>query len=165
MNKLEAIRAKIHTIDTLKRQIAQWRFLGDTVVFTNGCFDIIHKGHIDYLCKAADLGKRLIVALNSDESVKMLGKGNSRPLQDQGTRELIMASFHFVDGVVLFTEETPYELIKELQPDILVKGGDWKEKDIVGGDIVKAKGGKVLSIPFLEGYSTTAIENKIKNSK
>lgn len=163
MNKLEAIRAKIHTIDTLKRSIAQWKLFDEKVVFTNGCFDIMHKGHIDYLCKAADLGNKLIVALNADESVKKLGKGSTRPLQDQGTRELIVASFHFVDAVILFTEDTPYELIKELQPDILVKGGDWKVSDIVGSDIVKAKGGEVISIPFLEGYSTTAIENKIKN--
>jgi D-glycero-beta-D-manno-heptose 1-phosphate adenylyltransferase len=162
MTNLEAVRSRIYSIDSLKKAIAQWRFLGDKVVFTNGCFDILHKGHIDYLSKAADLGKKLVVGINADESVKMLGKGSTRPLQDQGSRELILASLRFVDAVILFTEETPYELIKELQPDVLVKGGDWKTDDIVGADIVKANGGEVISIPFLEGYSTTSIENKIK---
>ena len=142
-----------------------------TIVFTNGCFDIIHRGHIDYLAKASDLGGKLIVGINSDASVKRLGKSNSRPLQDEQTRALIIASLHFVSGVIIFDEETPLELIKLVNPHVLVKGADYdaneknkeSKKYIVGSDSVKANGGEVRTIEFLEGFSTTAIENKIKN--
>ena len=138
----------------------KWKEEQHKVVFTNGCFDIIHLGHIDYLSKASFLGDKLIVAVNSDESVRLL-KGENRPIQDEISRLIIMASFSFVDAVVLFSEETPFNIINLLKPDILVKGGDYKADSIVGADIVEGYGGKVEIIPFLEGYSTSAIENKI----
>ena len=138
----------------------KWKEEQHKVVFTNGCFDIIHLGHIDYLSKASFLGDKLIVAVNSDESVRLL-KGENRPIQDEISRLIIMASFSFVDAVVLFSEETPFNIINLLKPDILVKGGDYKADSIVGADIVEGYGGKVEISPFLEGYSTSAIENKI----
>ena len=162
MSKLEIIQKKIFvTADAdYIRMLTISKFLGKKIVFTNGCFDLLHLGHIDYLSKAADLGNMLIIGLNSDLSVSRI-KGNTRPLQDERSRAMVLASLGFVDVVVLFGEDTPYELIKATQPDILVKGADYKPEDIVGYDIVKNKGGEIITIEFLEGYSTTAIENKI----
>jgi rfaE bifunctional protein nucleotidyltransferase chain/domain len=170
---LEVIKSKIFTIDAILKPLAVWRFTDKKIVFTNGCFDIIHQGHIDYLAKASDLGDALIVAINSDASVKRQGKSNSRPLQDEQTRAMIMAAFHFVSAVLIFDEDTPEELISKLKPDVLVKGADYdaNEKDknskkyIVGSDLVKQNGGEVKTIEFLPGYSTTAIEQKIKATK
>ena len=162
MTNLEIIKKKIFSCEALLRQIAIWRMKDLKIVFTNGCFDILHHGHVDYLSKAADLGDVLIIGLNSDSSVKKLNKGANRPIQNENDRALILSAFQFIEAIILFEEDTPYELIKAIQPDVLVKGGDWKETDIVGADIVKAKGGAVISIPFVEGYSTTNIENKIK---
>jgi rfaE bifunctional protein nucleotidyltransferase chain/domain len=130
------------------------------VVFTNGCFDILHLGHIEYLAKAANLGDVLVIGMNSDHSVHRI-KGDSRPINDEHSRSMVLASLEFVTAVVLFDEETPYELIKIIQPDILVKGRDYKIKEIVGHDIVLAKGGKVKTIELTLGYSTTGIEQKI----
>jgi D-glycero-beta-D-manno-heptose 1-phosphate adenylyltransferase len=162
LTNLDIIKRKIYTKEFLLKQIAIWRMKDLKIVFTNGCFDILHPGHIDYLSKAADLGDILIVGLNSDSSVKQLNKGTNRPIQTQDDRSIILSSIQFIEAIIIFDEATPYELIKALKPDILVKGGDWKEADIVGSDIVKAKGGSVISIPFVEGYSTTNIEAKIK---
>ena len=172
ISALEVIKAKIYTIELLLPPINVWRFKGDKVVFTNGCFDIIHRGHIDYLAKASDLGGKLIVAINSDASVKRQGKSTSRPLQDEETRAMIMASLHFVSAVIIFDEDTPENLIKIINPDVLVKGADYdanetskqSKKYIVGSDIVKANAGEVKSIEFLEGFSTSAIEAKIKTN-
>jgi D-glycero-beta-D-manno-heptose 1-phosphate adenylyltransferase len=164
MNKLELIQSKIYKWEDLSRTIAIWKFKDRKIVFTNGCFDILHKGHVTYLAEAAELGDNLIVGLNSDESIKKLKKGPGRPIQDQDSRALILASLHHVSAVILFDEETPAELIKLVQPDVLVKGGDWKPEQIVGHDTVKARGGEVVSIDYLPGYSTTAIEQKIKSS-
>lgn len=133
------------------------------IVFTNGCFDIIHRGHVDYLNKAADLGDLLFVGLNTDASVSKL-KGPHRPIQDEQSRLMIMAALECVSAVCLFDEETPLNLINEVQPDVLVKGSDYAPENIVGYDIVKAKGGEVLTIDFIDGYSTSGIERKIKNS-
>ena len=144
--------------------LSQLRFKGKKVVFTNGCFDILHRGHIEYLAKARDLGDVLIVGLNSDDSVSRL-KGKHRPLQDEVSRALAMASLSFVDYVVLFSEDTPYNLIKTVKPDILVKGSDYKPEDIVGFDILQEYGGKVETIDFVPGYSTTNIEKKILATK
>ena len=130
------------------------------MVFTNGCFDILHLGHIDYLTKAADLGDRLIVAVNTDSSVSAL-KGPSRPIIDEETRAMKLASLVFVDAVILFGEETPLKLITEVRPNILVKGGDYTIDTIVGASEVQDNGGEVVVIPFLEGHSTTSIVNKI----
>jgi D-beta-D-heptose 7-phosphate kinase/D-beta-D-heptose 1-phosphate adenosyltransferase len=133
------------------------------VVFTNGCFDIIHRGHVEYLYEAKSLGDYLVVGLNSDDSVRRL-KGETRPLQNQGDRAYVLDSLKCVDAVIIFGEDTPYELIKSVLPDFLVKGGDWKEADIVGSDIVTGNGGKVISLKFVDSYSTTNLINKIKNS-
>ena len=160
---LEIIKQKILSSYTLEKEIRRWNFLSKKIVFTNGCFDILHLGHIDYLSKAADLGDILIIGVNTDEGVARL-KGPSRPICDQTQRTMILASLHIVDAVVLFNEDTPYELIKVVQPDVLVKGADYKPDDIVGYDIVKAKNGIVTTIEYLPGYSTSEIESKIKGN-
>jgi D-glycero-beta-D-manno-heptose 1-phosphate adenylyltransferase len=160
MDKLEVIEQKIIADGGLDKLLSYWHFQNKIVVFTNGCFDVLHRGHIIYLAKAAAQGDILIVGLNSDASVKRI-KGPSRPLQDEQSRALILASLHFVSKVVLFDEDTPYNLIKKVQPDILVKGADYKPEEIVGYDIVKAKGGKVVTIDFVEGYSTTGLIKKM----
>jgi D-glycero-beta-D-manno-heptose 1-phosphate adenylyltransferase len=162
MQQLEVIKNKILSGPDLERQLAYWRFRDNKIVFTNGCFDLLHLGHIDYLSKAADLGNILLIGLNTDASVKRI-KGGNRPLQDQESRALILASLKFVAAVVLFDEDTPYELIHQVQPDILVKGADYKPEEIVGYDIVMAKGREVVTIDFLPGYSTSAIEKKIRS--
>lgn len=162
MNKHSSVRTKImETQQALQSQLDLWRREKQTIVFTNGCFDILHRGHVDYLSKAADLGNKLIIGVNTDASVSKL-KGPHRPIQDQESRMLILASLTFVDAVILFDEPTPYELIKLVQPDILVKGSDYQVENIVGYDIVQAKGGKIKTIDFIPGYSTSAIESKIK---
>jgi rfaE bifunctional protein nucleotidyltransferase chain/domain len=144
-------------------QLAVWRFHGNKIVFTNGCFDILHLGHIDYLAKAAAEGTLLIVGLNTDASVKRI-KGDSRPINDEESRAMSLAAMGFVGAVILFDEDTPYELIKTVQPDVLVKGKDYEPADIVGADIVENKGGKVVTMDFIEGYSSSAIIDKIKKT-
>jgi rfaE bifunctional protein nucleotidyltransferase chain/domain len=163
MSKHKQVLEKIFTWETLPIKIAEWAEFGKKVVFTNGCFDILHKGHVDYLAKAADLGEMLVVGINTDASVSKL-KGIHRPIQDENSRLQIVASLGFVDAVILFEEPTPYRLIGLVQPDVLVKGSDYQPENIVGYDIVKAKGGEVKTIDFIAGYSTSAIENKIKLS-
>lgn len=164
MKYQQKIQQKIINSDTeLDALLVDWVAHGYKVVFTNGCFDLLHRGHVDYLSKARDLGDKLFLGLNTDASVSAL-KGEHRPIQDEQSRMQIMASLDFVDAVILFSEDTPYELIQKVQPDVLVKGADYNPKDIVGYDIVTAKGGEVQTIDFLEGYSTSSIENKIKNS-
>ncbi len=135
---------------------------GKKLVFTNGCFDIIHRGHVEYLNQAKSLGDYLIVAVNSDESVKRL-KGESRPVNNELDRMFVLENLKAVDFVVVFREDTPYEIIKKILPDYLVKGGDWKEEDIVGSDIVKANGGKTLSLKFVRNYSTTNVIKKLND--
>ena len=160
MQKIDIIKAKILCGEELERKLAFWRFKNLKIVFSNGCFDILHAGHVDYLSKAADEGDVLIIGLNTDASTKRL-KGPTRPINNQDARAMIMASLSFVTAVVLFDEDTPYNLIKQVQPDILVKGSDYKPEDIVGYDILKAKGGTVKTLDLLPGYSTTSIEQKI----
>ncbi len=132
------------------------------VVFTNGCFDIIHRGHVEYLNEAKSLGDFLVVGLNSDSSVRKL-KGPERPVVHETDRAFVLSSLKSVDAVIIFEEETPYELIKFVKPDFLVKGGDWKKEDIVGSDIVEEYGGKVISLKFVDSYSTTGLISKIKS--
>jgi D-glycero-beta-D-manno-heptose 1-phosphate adenylyltransferase len=156
MDKYELIKSKIITKEALRPLLNILKFKSKTIVFSNGCFDILHLGHIEYLSKAASLGDAMIIGLNSDASVKRL-KGPNRPVQDEQSRAMVMASLKFVDYVVLFEEDTPYELIDYIKPDILVKGSDYKEDEIVGADIVKKSGGKVVTIDLVEGYSTTSI--------
>lgn len=145
----------------LKEIVKKLKDEDKTIVFTNGCFDILHKGHIFYLKESAKLGDVLIVGLNSDSSVKLI-KGEGRPINDEESRAEVLSALRFVDYVVLFDEETPYNLISDIKPTILVKGGDYKEDEIVGADIVKALGGKVVVIPYLEGNSTTQIIERIR---
>ncbi|MBR5253604.1 MAG: D-glycero-beta-D-manno-heptose 1-phosphate adenylyltransferase [Bacteroidales bacterium] len=164
MTQIEQIERKIVCRKDLKELILKWREANERVVFTNGCFDLLHLGHVDYLAKAKDLGERLIIGVNTDSSVKRL-KGEHRPLQDENSRLHILAALQSVDAVVLFDEDTPYELIREIEPDILVKGADYKIENIVGYDIVTSRGGSVQTIEFIEGYSTTLIEKRILNSK
>ncbi len=164
MKHNEIIKSKLFTLDSLLRTIRVWKSEGKKIVFTNGCFDLLHLGHIDYLSKAADLGDVLIVGLNTDSSVKAL-KGKGRPINDEHSRAILLAALGFVDAVVLFDEDTPHNLIKTVEPDILVKGSDYKTEEIAGHEIVLAKGGKVITIDLLEGYSTTLIEEKISKIK
>jgi len=151
---------KIYTREDLVKQVAVWKQQGQRVVFTNGCFDILHLGHVDYLEKARALGDKLVVGVNTDASVSRL-KGPSRPLQDEMSRVRIMASLLFTNAIVLFDEETPYELIKSVMPDILVKGDDYTVENIVGHDIVLQNGGAVKTIALVKGYSTSNVVAKI----
>lgn len=158
---IELIRQKIQDITSAQRTLSAWRVNGHKIVFTNGCFDLIHPGHLHYLAEARSLGHRLVVGLNSDASVSRL-KGAHRPIVDQDARALLLASLAFVDMVVIFEEDTPLELITALGVDILVKGGDYKADEIVGAKEVKASGGDVQILSFLPGYSTSKIEAKIR---
>lgn len=141
--------------------VANWHADGMSVVFTNGCFDILHLGHVDYLERARQLGDRLVVALNTDASVQRL-KGPERPIVNEASRARVMAALGFVDLVVFFDEETPMELIEAIEPDVLVKGGDYTIETIVGAKFVLDRGGKVIPLPLIDGYSTTTFVNKIK---
>lgn len=151
---------KIKTVQELRPLLAILRAAGKKVVFTNGCFDIIHTGHTRYLAKARSLGDLLIVAVNSDSSVRGL-KGNKRPINNESDRMEALAALEAVDFVTLFTEPDPYRIISEIEPDVLVKGGDWPIEKIIGRDVVEARGGRVVNVPFLEGASTTGIIEKI----
>lgn len=159
----QKIQSKIQNWTSIQKTIIQWKAANEKIVFTNGCFDILHYGHIHYLAEARTLGDRLVVGLNSATSVKRL-KGKHRPINDEATRMHLLAALECIDAVVVFEEDTPLELIKIVLPNILVKGGDWKPEQIVGSDIVLANGGDVKSLAFVDGYSTTSIEEKIKRS-
>lgn len=170
MSRLTYLQSKIVSLDEARRRVAMWQMKGDRVVFTNGCFDILHKGHVTYLAEAAELGDRLIVALNTDASVKQQGKGDDRPVNDQDARGIVLAALGFIDLVLYFDDQTPLELIKELLPDILVKGADYDPNEtdptskryIVGSDVVRKNGGDVIAIDLVEGFSTTAIISKLR---
>lgn len=163
MDNLTLIENKILSLEKLLPFLSIWRFKDQKIVFTNGCFDLLHLGHIDYLSKAADMGNKLVIGLNTDKSTSSL-KGPNRPITNQISRAHLLASLFFVDAVVLFDEATPYELIKAIKPDVLVKGADYTIDKIVGSDIVLENGGEVKTIEYIEGYSTSAIEQKIRNS-
>lgn len=160
----KSIQEKIITVDELLKRIAQWRVLDRKVAFTNGCFDILHPGHIASLMEAAQHGDYLVIGLNSDASVKRL-KGPERPVNSQESRALVLAALALVDAVVLFEEDTPLELIRKIMPDVLVKGGDYTVEQIAGAKEVIANGGKVVINPIVEGFSTTTIieQFKVKN--
>jgi rfaE bifunctional protein nucleotidyltransferase chain/domain len=162
MSKLEIIKGKVFRTEELRAILNIWRLLEKKIVFTNGCFDLLHLGHIDYLSKAADLGDKLVIGLNSDVSTSAL-KGPGRPIIDQYSRSIMLASLSFVDAVILFDEPTPLELIGQVRPDILVKGADYSVDQIVGADLVLDYGGDVQTIEYLSGYSTTNIEKKIRS--
>jgi rfaE bifunctional protein nucleotidyltransferase chain/domain len=148
-------------LDLAQKITREYQKAGKKVVFTNGCFDILHAGHVTYLQQARDLGDMLILGLNSDSSVKEL-KGPARPVNNQNDRALVLSALKSVDFVVLFSDETPIKLIKEILPDFLVKGGDYTPETIVGADVVREKGGEVVVIPLVEGKSTTNIIEKMK---
>ena len=160
MPVISKIREKIINTDNLILKVSQWKKNKMKVSFTNGCFDILHLGHLEILTKSKEFGDRLIVAVNSDESVRKL-KGDKRPVNDFQTRSHILASFSFVDYVVEFSDDTPKKLIQIIKPDFLIKGGDYKKKDIVGNDIVSSYGGETIIIPLIDGLSSTNTINKI----
>ncbi|MEK6782936.1 MAG: D-glycero-beta-D-manno-heptose 1-phosphate adenylyltransferase [Bacteroidota bacterium] len=160
---MEKTEVKIKSLQQAKNQVREWKSQGNTIVFTNGCFDLLHLGHIDYLEKAHSLGSKLVLGLNSDDSVSRF-KGKNRPIQDQNSRSRVLAALQFVDLVVLFNEDTPLNLISEILPDTLVKGSDYLAENIVGSDVVKKNGGVVKTIDFVSGYSTSGIVEKIKRT-
>ncbi len=153
--------SKINTLAQLEEKVREWKGKGKKVVFTNGCFDLLHTGHITYLAKAAELGDKLVIGLNADQSVQRL-KGAGRPVNNEQSRSLLLAALFFVDAVVVFDEETPYQLITALLPDVLVKGGDYSIDNIVGAPEVQQNGGEVKIINFVEGYSSTSIIDRIR---
>jgi len=158
---LKKINAKIQSWEQARRTVAGWKEQGLRVVFTNGCFDLLHYGHIHYLAQAREQGGRLVVGLNGDASVRRL-KGPGRPINDEPTRQLLLAAMECVDLVVVFGQDTPLELISLLLPNVLVKGGDYRPEDIAGAGVVMAAGGEVRTLPYIEGYSTTSTEAKIR---
>jgi rfaE bifunctional protein nucleotidyltransferase chain/domain len=158
----KTLTGKINDLSSLKTLVQSWQSEGKKVVFTNGVFDLLHIGHITYLAKAAELGDKLIIGLNADSSVRRI-KGESRPVNDQNSRAAILAALFFVDGIVVFEEDTPLNLISTLLPDYLVKGADYSVENIVGAKEVIANGGEVKTINFVEGYSSTSIINKIRS--
>jgi rfaE bifunctional protein nucleotidyltransferase chain/domain len=170
MARLQYLQAKLVTISEAIQIVEMWRLKNDTVVFTNGCFDILHTGHVTYLAQAAELGNRLVVAINTDASVKRLGKGDDRPINSEEARAFVLSGLGFIDMVVLFDNDSPLELIEALKPDVLVKGADYdpnetdpkSKKYIVGSDIVKQYDGKVEAISLVDGFSTTGIINRLK---
>ena len=163
MSHLKTLNSKIYNLDALTTQVEQWKATGNKIVFTNGCFDIIHRGHIEVLARTADLGDKLVIGLNSDQSIQKL-KGEDRPIIEEQSRAILLAALSFVDAIVLFSEDTPLKLISTLIPDVLAKGGDYEIETIVGYEIVQKNGGKVKLVPFLDGFSSTTIIDKIKNS-
>ena len=160
---MESYRTKIKDLKTLKKDTKRLKSEGKKIVFTNGCFDILHPGHTRYLYAARILGDYLIVAVNSDRSTRAI-KGPDRPINSQVARAEVLAALDCVNGVVIFDEDDPFKVIKSLMPDILVKGGDWPEDEIIGADIVKEGGGEVKRIPYVSGYATTDIIKKIRES-
>jgi rfaE bifunctional protein nucleotidyltransferase chain/domain len=164
MTTPEKIKSKILTPESLGFRLSVWNFKNKKIVFTNGVFDLLHLGHIDYLSQASDMGDILIIGVNTDASVRRLNKGPDRPINNEEQRCHLLAALSFVDAIILFDEDTPLELIRKIKPRVLVKGGDYKPEQIVGSDIVLASGGLVHSIPLLAGYSTTLTEERLKKS-
>lgn len=168
--RLQHLQQKIVDHDTALKRIKMWKMKADKIVFTNGCFDILHTGHVSYLAESAELGNRLIVALNTDISVKRQGKAEDRPINKEDARATVLAALGYVDLVVFFDEDTPINLINRLKPDLLVKGADYdpEEQDesaksyIVGSKEVRSFGGRIAAIPLIEGFSTTGIISKLK---
>jgi rfaE bifunctional protein nucleotidyltransferase chain/domain len=164
MTTLQKIQAKIFLANDLSMQLSTWKKAQKKIVFTNGCFDIFHLGHLDYLSKAADLGDKLIIGLNSDQSVSEI-KGSHRPIINETSRIALIGSLFFVDAVILFHEATPLTLIEWVNPDVLVKGSDYLPQNIVGYESVTKNGGVIKTIDLIPGYSTSLIENKILQTR
>jgi rfaE bifunctional protein nucleotidyltransferase chain/domain len=171
MNLEQATKHKFVDLDEAKKRVGQWQSAGDAVVFTNGCYDILHLGHVSYLEAASTMGERLVVAVNSDASVKRLEKGEDRPINSEISRALLLSALAFVDLVLIFEQDTPLEVIQALQPNVLVKGADYDPEErkptskryIVGSDIIRENGGAVRVVQLVEGFSTTGIVSKLKN--
>ena len=161
MSNLQNVTSKIYTLSDLKIQTDKWKEKGDKIVFTNGCFDLVHRGHVEVLANTSDLGDKLVIGLNSDISIQEL-KGEKRPIIDENSRAILLASLQFVDAIVLFSEETPEKLIETIIPNILAKGGDYKVTEIAGHKVVLENGGEVILVPRINGFSTTNIVDKIK---
>ena len=159
---LKKINNKIFDLQLLMKNIEKWRGEKKKIVFTNGCFDLIHLGHIEVLARSSDFGDKLIIGVNSDLSIIKL-KGKNRPIIEESSRIKQLSALEFVDAVVLFDEDTPLKLIETIKPDVITKGGDYTAKNIVGNEVVSQKNGEVIIIPLTRGYSTTSILNKIKN--
>lgn len=164
MRNAAILPKKIFPLSELKKAVEIWKFLGKKIAFTNGVFDILHRGHIYSISQAAQEGDILIIGVNSDASVKRLNKGPERPINDQNSRALLLASILLVDAVVIFEEDTPYEVITTLLPDVLVKGGDYTVEQVVGHQEVLANGGQVIINPIVEGFSTTSLIAKMRES-
>lgn len=164
MRNPEILSQKILPLHELEKRVEQWKFLGKTIAFTNGCFDILHSGHIASLTAAAKEADMLVVGLNSDTSTQKL-KGPGRPINDQQSRAVLLAALLMVDAVIIFQEDTPQQLITTIKPDVLVKGGDYKEDQIAGAKEVRANGGRVVINPLVEGFSSTGLVERIKNVK
>jgi D-beta-D-heptose 7-phosphate kinase/D-beta-D-heptose 1-phosphate adenosyltransferase len=164
VKNMEEYRKKVKDLSDLKKEIEALKAHGKRIVFTNGCFDLLHPGHMRYLDAARQLGDYLVVAVNTDRSVKAI-KGANRPIQSQDERTELLAALSFVDAVVLFDQDNPLEVIRHLVPNVLVKGGDWTEDKIIGAEVVKKAGGVVKSLPFVTGYSTTALIEKIRKMR
>jgi D-glycero-beta-D-manno-heptose 1-phosphate adenylyltransferase len=162
LNPGNSIQNKILTLPELLRRVSQWRVVNKTIAFTNGCYDILHAGHIASLTEASRQGDYLVVAVNADSSIKGL-KGDNRPVNDENARALVVAALSMVDAVIIFPEPTPLDLVVAIRPDVLVKGGDYKVEEIAGAREVISWGGKVVLNPIVEGYSTTSIINKLQN--
>lgn len=170
---LEQIKNKLVTLAELKEKMIQLKQSGNRIVFTNGCFDILHLGHVTYLAQAAELGDVLVIGMNSDQSVRNQGKGPERPVNPEDARGMILAALGFVDYVVLFEEDTPLHIIQEILPDILVKGGDYdanetnasSKKYIVGSDIIRANNGEVATINLVDGFSTTSTISRMRGNE
>lgn len=158
------LESKIHTLETIAEEVLRRKEKGERIVFTNGCFDLLHLGHVDFLERARDFGDYLIVAVNTDSSVRRLGKGPTRPIQSEASRVRVIAALGSVGAAFLFDDDTPYEIIKRLEPDVLVKGGDYTISQIVGHDLQIAGGREVYALPLIAGHSTTALEHKIIQS-
>ena len=160
MSTLPTIKSKIVDFSEIRNLVSKWKSDGNRIVFTNGCFDVLHFGHVSYLAEAKDLGDKMIIGLNSDASVKRL-KGETRPINGQHERAVLLAALQFVDSVVIFDEDTPEKLIKNVEPDFLVKGGDYTIDTIVGANFVMSYGGKVITIPLVENFSSSIIIKKL----
>ncbi len=153
--------SKLYTKESISSVIKDWKNNNQKIVFTNGCFDILHRGHVEYLAKAKDLGDKLIIGLNTDDSVKRLGKSPERPINNEETRAIVLSALECVDAIILFNEDTPLQLIEFILPNVLVKGSDYQIENIVGYKVVTENGGEVKTIDFVEGFSTTSILKKL----
>jgi D-glycero-beta-D-manno-heptose 1-phosphate adenylyltransferase len=159
---LNKLQSKIYTLDQLIDEVINWKDQNKKIVFTNGCFDLIHLGHVEVLARSSDLGDKLIVAINSDESIAKI-KGTNRPIIEEESRVKQIAALDFVDAVILFQQDTPIKIISSITPNVITKGGDYKTSDVVGHEIIQGNNGEVAIIPLTQGYSTTSILDKIKN--